>query len=57
MKRLNIVVEIQFRDDKVVKYDCVDNPSIANFVTLYKKDLERIFIPSEAIKQIKVTVK
>jgi len=54
---MRIYVEIEYRDDKSIKHECVDRPSIGTFVTLYKKDPEQVYIPAEAIKQMRVFCK
>lgn len=54
---MTIKVKIQFRDDSVEEYKCVDFPSIADWICLYFDDMSRSFLPRDAIKKIDVESK
>lgn len=54
---MKIYVKIEYRDDTEAVFECVDNPAVSDWITLYLPELKRIMIPKEAIKGITITVK
>lgn len=49
---MKLVVTIKYRDDSSEEIECVDFPSISDWITLYKPQFERIVIPRDAVAKI-----
>jgi hypothetical protein len=54
MAKTKLIIEITTRDDKTLRYECVDFPTYGNdFITLYKKDFVREQIRTESVLGVK----
>ncbi len=52
-----INVRIEFRDDKAKTYKCIDLPYVGgDWIILYMKNLKRMHIPAQAIKEIETQI-
>lgn len=50
---MKLIVEIETRDDKTTKHECVDFPSYASdFITLYKPNFRQEKIRVETVAKI-----
>ncbi len=49
---MKLQVTLKYKDDSTGTFDCVDFPSIGEFLTLYLENFERKMIAKEKIDEI-----